>query len=555
MCQGAWRAAGAPDRVGYILNGSMVSDRTEQCIASRLCAVRGEWDPARWKEMYAPGTALPPRGLYCIETCGTRGFMGAHGHVMGVSCALRDINECLEGGQKCTGGMYCNNKAPVFGIEGYRCVCAADTFATTDPAPGRGCSTSGVEFVFYVTPRNASVLQAPRQEQQDQALLVTVVQGLYVDGAIRAATHADVAAVLRSSVVDDGKVNVRIAGFFMQWDFLGSHAASVERVLSLSTDYELVGAVTVTARDTGSELSAQSHSFMVQNISYVGLVVVVDIVLSPAVLSSARTPVFYLSAFNDTVVDAETLEARVCRTDVGAAPQNVRCCLHALAAAHTVTRTTAGMGRLCVHGSATGGAEGLPSLLDGAFWEDSNTSRAESTGPQNMRLQLATGDLEVHGFPGRMGGGSIEYTFVVGVLFIKTDAATGATLHVQDTTHTVRATMSLMHQAILAQSIQGMLNTPIDIALYRVLSPTPVGENNQTQRLYSESVEVVLNVGTATVAALEHSPVFFASSLQWAIGSKPELVAVDALVHACSPGAAKTVMVHSDDTCAAEKVQ
>ena len=544
MCRGAWRAVGAPDNIGFALNGSHVSHDPEQCMASQMCASRGEWDPALWRTAYAPGTVLPPRGWYCIETCGTPGFTGAPGYVMGPACALHDVNECLEGQMKCTGAMYCVNHAPVFGVLGYECVCADDAFATSDPAAP--CSTSGVQLVFHVAPRNASahsMLPMEQREQQEQALLAAVVRALQTAGAIHLTTVADMAAVLRSSTVLEGRVSMRIAEVFILWHFSGSHGASVTSVLAQSANYQLVEAVAiaVTAHGTAAEISAQSHSFHVHNTSYVGLVVVVDLVFSPAMLSGGRTPVLYLAHFDDTVSDADNLESQVCRTDV-AVPENVRCCLEAIAAAYTVTRSTAREGTC----PATGGAAGLPPLVEGAFWADSNTSRAERTGPLSVRLWLAAGDLEVHNFTALVGSGSVQYLFVVGVLFVKTDAATGATQHVQQTRHAVRATLALVHQALFAQFTGDIMRTPIDIALYRVY--------NQTQHTYSESVDVVLYVGTATANALVRSPVMFASSLQFGIGSDPDIVAEHGLVHSCSASAAESVLVHSHDTCTAKKV-
>jgi len=150
MCRGFWRApeaAGAPGAAlapapPYAVDASPAG--AEACAGPGICAVSTLWQPELWQHVYAAGTALPPRGFYCADTCGR--FPAPAGYGFTTDCALRDVDECAAGRAECDYNAYCVNESP-----GYACRCVEEYFVSR--AGGRGCEQSGVQLEVFVAGR------------------------------------------------------------------------------------------------------------------------------------------------------------------------------------------------------------------------------------------------------------------------------------------------------------------------------------------------------------------------------------------------------------------
>ena len=545
MCSGAWRDIGTPDSSGFMLNNSKLSLSKEQCWSDDLCATRATWDPKVWTPLYAPEIIPPPHGIYCPQTCA--GFVVPAGYAMGKNCSLVDVDECKQGGVKCGRNAYCVNQVPAFGERGYMCMCVETAFMSAriaDPCVSRGVE---IEFLVEHTPTNATVKNATTPSGEE--LLIVVIHRLVSEHVIFAgreepvllsSTFHALSAPSSSSIYT---VTVRVAEGLMKLDAQGMYTPTIARAVASVAGYTMRSAlvrVRVLMQDDSAEYTTQSHSFEVVNLTFTGLMVDIDILLAVTQHPEQHLPILYLMPQRGNGL-SDSLQDRICQTKV-TTPPDFACCMWELAQAYTTTRNTvwaAGWSGgdevpnstcpMRVHGPLTDTQ--LEGLMTGQFWQNSNASFAARTGAHSVHVHLEAGDLAVHAFTAKIVNGEAHYDFYIGVLFVKIDGM-GHVIHTQDTRHLVRARLKLTQHVALTQDTQSILRVPIDITLFRVF--------NQSTNEYYDSAQVVLFVGASTAAAIHQDPVFFGSSLQWAIAIDPHGVT---MAQACAKEPAHTPSV------------
>ena len=164
MCAGGYRPPDARNAAGSkftssVVNGTTVyavSSEPESCPVTDLC-VQGElWQPELWTDKYGNDfdvTTLPPRGFYCVSTCGA--FPKPEGMLIqtvasdtGDTCSLVDLDECKFGLAVCDFMAYCENKPYDAATGGYACFCSEGYFPTAEL--GAACTDSGFEVVLLI---------------------------------------------------------------------------------------------------------------------------------------------------------------------------------------------------------------------------------------------------------------------------------------------------------------------------------------------------------------------------------------------------------------------
>lgn len=153
MCKYALRGVGNGSTPGvhyqWHANKTLtLLDDVESCRGEDICTQGVEWLPQDWQDLYAPGTVLPPAGIYCKMMC--KMFPVPNGFMVNDDCQLVGVNECSEGTAACSTNAICIDTLPSETSTnlGYECRCDPNYF--TSEEGGLGCTMSGVEIQVVV---------------------------------------------------------------------------------------------------------------------------------------------------------------------------------------------------------------------------------------------------------------------------------------------------------------------------------------------------------------------------------------------------------------------